>query len=298
MIFPFLENATHQDGGLIGKTFVPYRNQHWSNTYEQLPEITFMEDGKTAEGWKWLVTDGILEITADDGSVVQRYNGVELVNGAVVAVGVDISSVPMCRVVLGEKVNLGDTNWQIFVSSAPRHSLEVTNKLVKSLKWAKVDLDKVTLVSGGIPAEESFSVQTCAVRHISTDSNMGGDTALGASSADDYRILLHGTCTVAEDFMARMEGINVGLKPDIILFAKEWPFGVYSNRFLSEQEDMNALDNAARLSRIRSRAKVVVILGSRTTTGAASNAYGDGVLRTEMKLPKVGITKFKSVAKR
>lgn len=280
-----------------------YKNQLTRNEFVLDGRITFMSNGKTAEGWQWEIREDILLVLNAASEPAYEFRGVELVNGVVVAVGFSHRNNVAERVVMCETRLLTANNWRICVSSCPSNDKDVVPKLIKSMRQASVDLSKVTVVVGSVPHADTFKTTKDGILYVSETRNLKGFTALCAVGGEgaDYHVLLHDTCMVAEDFVDRLGSIDTGLGPDIVLFRpqdEDLELGVYSGRFIVEQDDLDALDPRVRLRILCSRAKVVIIMPGTKTAKPPEDHYHVGALRQEWRMPGVGVSKFKSMGSR
>jgi hypothetical protein len=294
MNFPF---------GEISGTYEIYRNQQLDNEFRLDCEVTFMEDGKTAEKLEWSVDGGILRLRDGDGTVAYEFIGVEMVNGIVAASGFyRYQGVPE-RVVMCKRLLLSEVKWRICVSSHPKNEKDVMPKLIKSMKQAGVDLSAVTVVVGSVPYAEAFSRKSSdGISYVSTDINLKGLTSLSkvCNEGVEYHFMMHDTCTVAEDFMARMGAISLGLHPDIVLFrppSEGLDMGVYSESFLEEQDDLVSIQDRDRFDTLWRRAEVAVIMPGIKVVRSPQDHYHNKVLRAEWKMSRVGVSKLKRIGR-
>lgn len=308
MQFPFSENTSYEDGGFIGKSFSVYANQTQTNSFELIDTVTFMASGRTAEGWQWRVEDGGLHIADDTGRTRFSFNGVELVNGRVVAVGLEVANRVARRVVMCAKDKISDV--EIRVSSCKKHG-EIVPVLLKSMRRDGVPDDQVTVIVGSVPYAEEFDKTFDNIRYVSDERDMRGFTALscgrGPAAAgeqlveeDKRYMLLHDTCQVGKGFHQWLENVDVGLNPDIILLRppeEGLELGIYSGSFLMNQEDLETFKQAERLNVLLGRASVVIVVGGHAAVNAPEDHYFDGRTRQEMVFARPHVTKFKKALK-
>jgi hypothetical protein len=307
MQFPF-QNKTHEEGGLIGQTFSVYGNEKLTNAFSFISNVTFMSDGKTGQGWHWEIDSGQLYVLNDTGDRQFEFNGVELVNGRVVAVGLQLAERTVKRVIMHEQKPLSDEFWEIRVSSCKNHQEKVIPAFRKSLKRANVTEDKVTVVVGSVPYAEAYSSKSGDMTFVSDERNLKGFTGLLPSYnnkqriyPDSYYVLLHDTCTVKEGFLEWLSDIDLGLNPDVILFRppnEGTELGVYSGKFLIEQEDLEVWKEGERLPRLLGRANVVMVIGGHMTIRPPEDHYDEKKMRQEIVLARPHISKMKTVKSR
>lgn len=305
MIFPFLPDATFEEGGIIGQTFALYENRMLTNKYNELETIMFMPGGLTSQGWHWRVDGGCLYITDDTGVLQFEFNSAEIVKGRMSAVGIRVGNGTVCRVVMHEVSTLQD-GWKVRISSCPQYSKALTT-LLKTLKREDIGKDKIQVVVGSVPYKDAFKKKIGGIEHISDTRNLRGFTALLADSKDsvvkaDMRyVLLHDTCKVSNGFKAWLSNVDVGLNPDIILLRppeEGLELGIYSGEFLLNQDDLDVLKSKDMLDTLVDRAEVVLVVGGNRTVHEPSDPYQEKRLREEIVFSRPRISKMKSERKR
>ena len=300
MNFPFLPVASYEDGGIVGQTFTIYNNKILTNSYEHVEKISFLAGGDTVQGWHWRVDEGILYLTDDVGTLQFSFNGVEIVNGRISAVGMQLGNGAIHRVVMHETVPIRN-DWQIRVSSCLANKNTALPSLLKSLRRESVSTDDIKVVVGSVPYAEAFEDTFSGIRHMSDERNLKGFTGMLADKGNikkDVRyVLLHDTCKVQQGFREWLTDVDVGLNPDIILFrppSEGLEMGIYSGDFLLEQDDLEVLGTEKRLSTLIERADVVMTVGGTRTIRPPEDHYGEKKLRQEVVMSKPRIVKMKS----
>lgn len=305
MQFPFLPVATLAEGGVVGQTFAIYENRILTNSYQEVETITIMPGGNTSQGWHWMVDGGILYLTDDTGVLQFQFNGVELVNGRLNAVGTKVGNGTVSRVVMHETVPLGN-DWTVRVSSCPSNS-SALDELLKTLNREKVPKSKIQVVVGSVPYREGYKKKVNGIQHISDTRNLRGFTGLladreGSRIKEDMRyVLLHDTCKVTEGFNEWMSNVDVGLNPDVILFrplSEGVELGVYSGSFLLKQTDLDVIDQKQRLETLVGRAEIVLVVGGNSFTNEPTRLYDEKKMRQGIVMCKPHVTKMKSVNRR
>ena len=292
MMFPFSRSTIEQD--MVGKKMVVYGNVLADPTCELLNVIEFEEDGETSSGYQWETTDGILRILSEEHSLVYSFNGLDVVNGVVRAVG---ETPVQKRVIMCEEKTLGVGCWGVRISSHVRYK-DASDKILKSLKMANFDMNRVIVVVGGSKDDVMDYHDDDGVTFIHTPDEKGGYVSLscsGISGAFDYCVCLHDTCDIFPNFEERISEINVSLKPDIVTLCPPLGFeiGLFREEFIDDIE-IPKIDITQMSSFLTESSNVFVSLSCVMHKSLGfRDVYGSGNQREELVVPIVGIKKYR-----
>ena len=307
MQFPFTEDKTYEEGGFIGHTFNIYRNEMLTNTFPFMESVTFMAKGNTAQGWHWRVLESILYIMDDTGDIQFSFNGVEILNGKVVIVGVKLANGAEKRIVMREHIPLSNKDWKIKISSCQANH-KILSKLLKSLKKDGVPDSKIKVIIGSVPYVKEFKSKFRDIEFRSSEQNLKGFTALGTLVAGEdqlveygkYYMLLHDTCMVVSGFHKWLDNVDIGLNPDIILLRppeEDLELGIYSGDFLLDQDDLDTVKPSKMLHFLIGRAKVVMVVGGHKIQKLPEDHYHDGITRKQLTFARPHVMKLKKAQK-
>jgi len=256
------------------------------------------EDGTTSSGHLWETGEGILKLMLGDSSFLYAFNGLDINNGVVRAVGKIPISSPRgtVRAVMHEEKALGD-RWGVRISSHVRYVKEAVPPLLKSLKKADVSMSRVMVAVGGSKSDACDYHDDDGVTFLHTTEDHHGLTALpiGLSMDEvDYVVCLHDTCDVTPDFVEKISAFDIGLNPDIISFCNNQAFelGIFAMDFLDGLE-FPRVHLVSLPDVLRTLSSVVVNYGASEKCLGKRDVYGTGVQREEISIPTMGIKKFR-----
>lgn len=294
MIVPFTYDSVEEE--LFEAVLVISRNKAASNIFQAVAEVSLLDSGEASGASGWSVEDGVLSVDMGPEGGVYEFRGVESRNGVVYAVGSHSAEQGATRFTMHKKVSLGD-KFGVCISSNIKYEKETLPVILKSLRKAGFDNDRVTAVIGGCKdfhdGEES---DVDGVRVVMSEASALGFTALKEAVNEDniYWMLLHDTCTVDRDFNAKTANIDVGLNPDVILFSgleKGIELGIYSSSYMKK----GVLELEGREDRMLKEltidASVVVDGISEPVNKGEVDVYGSGIMRKIMAMDAVGVKK-------
>lgn len=298
MIKPIFSSEFMQS--LFGERLVISKGVSGTSNYDPLMEITLQDGGKTDSGYQWEIIDGSLRILEATGKLVFVFDGLDTKNGIVRITGQNTQIADTrgwSTAIMHIKKNLDIKRLGIRISSHIDYLSEAVPPLLTSLKAAGFDMNNVCVVVGGMKEPIADVTDTDGVLFLYTDKNVHGFTGLSVQvDMDvDYWLLLHDTCKVDPDFMAKIAEIDVGLNQDIIAFTpweNHLEIGIYSSEYLDRQR-LPSISIMQLMPSIVTEANVVTNLGSGMKSRGIRDVYGNGSKREALSISRVGITKFR-----
>ncbi len=278
---------------MCGPTYVLSVMLSDENAFEPFLSFEMNADGSVPEIGTWNARDGSLRFE-DDKGLLYFFSGLNTHAGVVFAVGKDIRSDQ--TIVMHEREALPLDKVGVCISTHVGYET-AREKLLKSLRKSFAPEDIVVVEAGhkekdGVDEE----VDGTTVKHVSM--NRLGFTALEAIDPDkkDFWLLLHDTCDVEPDVGVKLAEIDVGLKPDIVLFktdGEKLELGLYSSSLIKRAKDVMRDKPSDIFNNVRRVARCIVYLDVSARDEGEKDVYGTGVKRRVLAMPTVGITKFR-----
>ena len=241
-----------------------------------------LTDGVKTTG-RWRVENGALCLSG--GRWIDVFDGFDTRNGVARLTGCN----NVAAVVGNNPVDFG-----VLVSTCEKYRSDTLPVLLGALDKAGVGKDHIRVVSSGGNVEADGSVvDVDGVMVKIVKGNWMGGAGLLADDLDSYPywLMLHDTCSVDADLVARMQSVDLALNPDYVEFYDE--IGVIScGLALTLAENMPMVRRDDLIVSIKVFARVTV-LGSDNIvhTGKTKDVYATGTKRAVMA-NRAGVIKY------
>ena len=293
MKIPFSYDSVEND--IVGKKMVISRNQWGSTRFEMLLDVVLEEGGSAQGADEWSVENGLLRIEISQKDGFYDFRGVESRNGVIYAVGFhSVEDGSVYRVTMHERVPVGES-FGICISSHVDYD-DALQLMYKSLRKAGFKNPIKVVVSGCKEHEDGKVINVDGIEIIKRKVNAMGFTALGdVDETMDYWMLLHDTCSVDEDFIKKASNIDVGMKPDVVLFSNmddKLELGLYLTGYMSNFELDLSGRSVGMLKAATDNASIVVDGISIPKFEGEQDVYGGGIMRKIMAMKSVGVRKY------
>ena len=291
MKLPFEYSSIESD--MVGKRFAVYRNRIGSQRFRKLVEFDMKEGGEAEGVSEWNVEEGSLKVVHSPKDGFYEFGGLEVVNGKVCMSGYhSVEKGSMYKVMMSEVSPIGE-DFGLCISSHKDYE-EALPGIYKSLDKAGFK-GPVNVVVGGCKNVDAGKVhETGNVKVITSEVNHMGFTALSeVSDVKPYWMLLHDTCSVDSDFVAKASSIDIGLNPDMVLFGdadEKLEIGLYSAEYVKGLD--LGLRSVGMLKKLVENASVVVESISVPNYKGEDDVYGSGIMRKVLEMDRVGVRKY------
>jgi len=241
-----------------------------------------LTDGVNATG-RWRVENGALCLSG--GRWIDVFDGFDTRNGVARLTG---------RNNVAAIVGKNSVDFGVLVSTCEKYRSDTLPVLLCALDKAGVGKDHIRVVSSGGNVEADGSVVDVdgVLVKIVKGNWMGGAGLLaGDLGSYPYWLMLHDTCSVDADLVARMQSVDLALNPDYVEFYDE--IGVIScGLALTIAENMPMVRRDDLIVSIKAFARVTV-LGSDNIvhTGKTKDVYATGTKRAVMA-NRAGVIKY------
>jgi len=303
MKLPFSDEVIASE--MVGKPMSMVSNKDYSPIHEFLGSLTFLENGKTEEGYSWETEDGALRILDVTGACLYEFRGLESKNDCTYMVGSSLreEGKERKRVILHFKKCLSEVKFAVCISTHKKYREHSLPPLIKSIKKAGLQPERVFVSTGASDKEKSYEDDD-GIRHREIKEDYWGFTALSVAAVEEedaaYWLLLHDTCAVEPDFISRIESLDIGLNPDMILFrepGEHLEIGLYRSDFLATVvPELPSLGPSKALQGFLANSRMTLVLGYNMRDDGEKDVYGTGVRRNVLVLPSAGIRKFRAKA--
>ena len=299
MELPFKDSILDE---MVGKTLILAENHRNEALFKPIKDLQVAGAGECSRGWRFEVSDGALKLLRDSKPFC-IFNGLEARRDVVYAVGhktEEEAKHGFDRVVLYEKKLLTTQNCGVCISSHADFEGTTIPVIVQSLKKAKFDLAKVLVVVGGDPRNDGKEEEREGLKVVRTKSDAMGFVAIpeiGRIAGPEYWLLVHDTCEFEKDFVEKLESIDVGLGPDIVLLMpidRKNEMGFYSSKFLQSNSGIVGEARSGLLFQMFMHKAAIVMTAKDGNVEVLGNkdVYGTGNVRKMVRMPAVGIKKF------
>lgn len=299
MELPFRDSILDE---MAGKTLILAENHRNEPFFKPMGELQVIGGGECQKGWRFEVSEGALKLLKG-GKPFGLFNGLEARGNAVYVVGTrtDMESRHgFDRIVLYEKRLLTAQVCGVCISSHVGYESTTIPVLAQSLKKAKFDLSKVMVVVGGDPRRAGDEEEIAGLKVVRTGSDsMGFVAATEAAKKDgpEYWLLVHDTCEFEKDFVEKLELVEVGLEPDVVLLMpidRKSEMGFYSANFMkSASVSVSEMRPGLLFSTFMNKAAIVMtVRDGKTEVVGEKDVYGTGIVRKIIRMPSIGIKKF------
>lgn len=299
MQFPF-ETQSIKD--LIAeKALVMYKNQAYLNKFDLDKEVVLSSDGSISNKGKWEVIDGVLRLLNSKGHLEYEFRGIETRNGVIYGVGRNVLENGH-RVILSIKEPINN-NFGVCISSHVDYEKKSLVRALDSLRKDNFDMEKVVVTIGNNRGNDTMPEidKELGVLTIRRRNDVFGFTALGhvpRGTNVPFWLLLHDTCEVTKGFKDKISEIDIGIKPDVILFrppSDNLELGLYASSFADKVENIPGdIKPFEYLYTFTQKAKTVVNLNSLFKKEPPRDVYGYGIKRETISFVRFGINKYRS----
>jgi hypothetical protein len=306
MRFPFDDN-TMED--IMDKPLVLSWKKKHAGEFSAERELVLNFDGTRSDAGKWEILGGALRFLNADGELETEFGGAEVQNGVAYAVGKVAAQVVRSKnqkATLHVRKQLG-SDFNICVSSHVNYAKTALSRLLSSLLKEGFSSEKIFVVIGG--NDFDGEMEYCEELHANVmyrRDTVYGMNALGRMPANvevSYWLLLHDTCEVEDGFLNKIGNIDVGLNPDTVLFRpvdEKMDMGIYSKKISLDAGNIPKwVKPHEYLSKTVMQANVVSVLSSSKhgiKTESPKDVYGYGVKRETLRIPSLGIRKYRAKA--
>jgi hypothetical protein len=268
--------------------------------FKAAKELTVDGAGDCEKPWRVEVDRGHLRVLRD-GRLFCEFCGLESRGGVPYAVGHRADEEErhgFGRMVMYEKRLLKASGCGVCVSSHVDYEKSTVEPILKSLRKTGFDMDRVVVVVDGDKRWEDWGDDRAdKVRLVRANANaMGFAGLLGVSQGPEYWLLVHDTCEFERGFQDKLESIDVGLEPDVmLLFPPEDrnEMGLYSSRFLSScGVDIHATQPRNLFGAFAKSARSVVVVPGKREVMVQKDVYGGGTKRKTVKIEAVSLKKY------
>jgi hypothetical protein len=277
----------------VGKEMVLARNILPSIRIEKVGQIVFGNDSYAGDLEGSLsIEGGQLVMTDQWKKPIYNFRGAETRNGSIFLVGephLEAHFAGFARCLLYEYKPLAD--FRICISTHKDYFADTMPRLLRSLDRAKMPKEKVLVVVGG--SDENSETTTDGYQTILIKGNHDGLTALTAlpQDYDGYWLLLHDTCEVMDDFMAKMAKLDVGLNLDLLVVAED--IGLYSSSLIKRLVAQKVFDKNAAAVIIFSYCLLWAESVAKSRHVSTKDVYGTGTKRQVLYLDDIGVKKYR-----
>ena len=288
---------------MTGKTMVVAENHRNSNIFKKMFEAK-VDAGDIGYGWSFQIERKGLRMIRD-GKLFCEFTGLESKSGNPYAIGyrADVEAQHgFDRVVLYEKKTITQADMGICISSHISYREKTVEPILKSLRKTGFDMSRVVVVVDGDKEWRGWQDERAddvKVFHHNADAmGFAGLLGLGItewSSVAPYWLLVHDTCAFERDFMDRVQNVDVGLNPDIVLLyppEQKKEMGLYSTDFVKNSRvDIEKTKPGLLFDAFMTEAQVVISVDSKVEVLGEKDVYGLGIKRKTIRLASLGLRK-------